>query len=131
VVAALGGAGKFVIHTEFVREPSGRAVFLETAARAPGGLISEIAVLHSGVHLEHLNLRVQAGEPGAAPVPTGVSAAWLWFPRSAADPTRPPALRCEHRLEVLPAPYPIACSLLAWDADPERLREEICRVASR
>ncbi|HEX4464086.1 MAG TPA: hypothetical protein VH042_05530 [Solirubrobacterales bacterium] len=130
VVAALGGAGQFVIHTEFVREPSGRAVFLETAARAPGGLISEIAVLHSGVHLEYLNLRVQAGEPGASPVPTGVSAAWLWFPRPAAGEARPPAISCEHRVEILPAPYPIACSLLAWDADPARLREEICRVAS-
>jgi hypothetical protein len=131
VVATLGGEGRFVTHTEFIREPSGRAVFLETAARAPGGLISEIAESSVGVHLELLNLRVQVGEIAAAPVPTGMFAAWLWFPRPAGGGIRPPAPRCEHRLEVLPAPYPIACSLLAWHPDPAHLSAEMRRVAPR
>lgn len=125
VVEALGGAGRCVIHTEFVREPSGRLVFLETAARAPGALVSEMAALHVGVHLEQLNLRLQAGEAAQAPVPTGMFSAWLWFPRSEEGAGRPPAPRCEHCLEELPPPSPIAHSLLAWDPDLERLREEI------
>lgn len=125
VVEALGGGGRFVIHTEFVREPSGRLVVLETAARAPGGLVSDIATLHVGVHLEQLNLMMQAGEPAPAPVPSGVHSAWLWFPRIGAGDTRPPAPSCEHRLEALPASSPIAWSLIAWDSDPERLRRAL------
>lgn len=131
VVEALGGGGRFVIHTEFVREPSGRLVLLETAARAPGGLVSEVAVLHLGVHLEQLNFALQAGEAGMAPVPTGVFSAWLWFPRSEEGNGPPPAPRCEHRLEILPPTSSIAYSLLVWDSDPERLREEVRTAAAR
>jgi biotin carboxylase len=128
VVEALGGAGRFVIHTEFVRERSGRVVFLETAARAPGGLISEMSARHIGVHLEQLNLRVQAGEGAVVPALTGMHSGWLWFPRSGAGERRPPAPRCGHRLESLPTSSPIAYSLLAWDPDPQRLREEVRAV---
>jgi hypothetical protein len=130
VVEALGGAGRFVIHTEFVREPSGRVVFLETAARAPGALVSEMAALHLGVHLEQLNLRLQAGEAAQVAAPTGVFGAWLWFPRSDESDAPPPAPRCERRLETLPAGFPIAYALLAWDPDLERLRKEV-RTAMR
>lgn len=129
VVAALGGGGRFVTHTEFVLEPSGRVVFLETAARAPGALISDISLLHTGVHLEQLNLRLQAGLVDASPSPTGLFAGWLWLPRrSESKPAAPP--RCEYRLEHHPAPYPIAHSLLAWDPDPGHLREELLGMAS-
>lgn len=107
-----------------------RLVVLETAARAPGGLVSDIAVLHIGVHLEQLNLMLQAGEPAALPAPTDVHAAWLWFPRTGQD-RRPRAPRCEHRLEALPPTSPIAWSLLAWDPDPERLREEALTAGTR
>jgi hypothetical protein len=125
VVETLGGAGRFVIHTEFVLEQSGRAVFLETAARAPGGLISEIAALRVGVHLEQLNLRLQVGEGAPTQTPTGMFSAWLWFPRQKEGGSRPPTPRCEHHLEVLPEASAIAHSLLAWDPDLERLREEV------
>lgn len=131
VVEALGGNGRFVVHTEFVCEPSGRLVFLETAARAPGALVSEMAALHVGVHLEQLNLRLQAGEAPQVPAPTGMFGAWLWFPRSEESDARPPAPRCEHRLETLPAGSPIAYSLLAWGPDLERLREEVRTAALR
>jgi biotin carboxylase len=131
VVEALGGSGRFVIHTEFVREPSGRVVFLEAAARAPGGLISESAALHVGVHLEQLNLRVQAGDAARRPTPTGMFAGWLWFPRSEEGGRPPPALGCEHRLAALPRSSPLAFSLLAWDPDPVRLHEELRGAASR
>lgn len=130
VVAALGGGGRFVIHTEFIREPSGRPVFLETAARAPGGLISDISLLRRGVHLEQLNLRLQAGLLDPVPSVTGDFAAWLWFPRPTKDAAAPVALRCGHRLDSLPAPYPIAHSLLAWDPDPELLRREVIESGS-
>jgi biotin carboxylase len=128
VVEALGGCGQFVIHTEFVREPSGRVVFLETAARAPGALVSEMSAIHVGVHLEQLNLRVQIGEAAEAPTPTGKFGAWVWFPRSEEVGGRPRAPRCGHRLEVLPAASSIAYSLLVWDPDPERLRGELWTV---
>jgi hypothetical protein len=49
VVDALGGAGSFGVHTEFFVTETG-VIVLETAARAPGGLVSEIAAIRTGIH---------------------------------------------------------------------------------
>ena len=93
VVAALGSDGEFVVHTEFATTPDGRLVVLETAARAPGAAVSELARVHAGVQLEVAHLRLQAGLPVAAPDRTsGRHAAWLWLPvmpgqRSAGTPS--------------------------------------------
>ncbi|RZU51650.1 ATP-grasp domain-containing protein [Krasilnikovia cinnamomea] len=78
VVAALGGAGAFVVHTEFARTASGELLVLEVAARAPGALLPSMALKHAGVELEEANLRLQAGLATPTPEPTGVQAAWLW-----------------------------------------------------
>ncbi|MBX9244350.1 ATP-grasp domain-containing protein [Actinotalea ferrariae] len=81
VVRALGSAGEFVVHTEFATTPDGRLVVLETAARAPGASVSELARVHAGVQLEVANLRLQAGLPVPEPDHTsGRHAAWLWLP---------------------------------------------------
>jgi len=81
VVAALGSDGEFVVHTEFATTPDGRLVVLETAARAPGAAVSELARVHAGVQLEVAHLRLQAGL--GVPEPDRTSrrhAAWLWLP---------------------------------------------------
>ncbi|MBO3095136.1 ATP-grasp domain-containing protein [Cellulomonas dongxiuzhuiae] len=81
VVRALGADGDFVVHTEFATTPDGRLVVLETAARAPGAAVSELARVHAGVQLEVAHLRLQAGLPVAEPDRTsGRHAAWLWLP---------------------------------------------------
>lgn len=81
VVHALGSDGAFVVHTEFATTPDGRLVVLETAARAPGASVSELARVHAGVQLEVAHLRLQAGLPVPDPDPTcGRQAAWLWLP---------------------------------------------------
>ncbi len=127
VVAALGAGGRFVVHTEFVVTEDGRAVVLETAARAPGALVSEMAFLHAGVQLEKANLRVQAGEPAPARRDTGLHAAWMWFPLPAERPERlhRPALRSDYRLQLLPEGTFLAASLLVWNPDPEALRADL------
>lgn len=79
-VAALGGEGSFVVHTEYVKRPDGTPVVLEVAARAPGALVAEASRLHAGVNLEQANLALQAGAPVGRPAPTGYAAAWLWVP---------------------------------------------------
>jgi biotin carboxylase len=88
VAKALGDTGRFVIHTEFVREPSGRVVFLETAARAPGALVSEMAALHAGVHLEQLNLRLRAPRRVVVLQRCAASIASRCFRRAPRSPTR-------------------------------------------
>jgi biotin carboxylase len=139
VVGALGGRGSFVIHTEFVLTPGGRSVLLETAARAPGALVSEMAALHCGVHLERAGLRVQAGEAVAAPRATGQHALWMWFPRgeSAAgieaspEVVRRPELSSDYRLQVFPGRSAIGASLLAWNRDLRSLRDDLAAIEDR
>lgn len=81
VVRALGADGEFVVHTEFATTPDGRLVVLETAARAPGAAVSEVARVHAGVQLEVAHLRLQAGLPVPEPDLTITrQAAWLWLP---------------------------------------------------
>lgn len=81
VVHALGSDGDFVVHTEFATTPDGRLVVLETAARAPGASVSELARVHAGVQLEVAHLRLQAGLPIPGPDwSDGRQAAWLWLP---------------------------------------------------
>lgn len=80
VVAALGGEGAFVVHTEYIRSPDGTPVVLEVAARAPGALVAEISRLHTGVNLEHANLALQAGAAVGRPGSNGCAAGWLWVP---------------------------------------------------
>ncbi|MBO3089500.1 ATP-grasp domain-containing protein [Cellulomonas dongxiuzhuiae] len=81
VVRALGADGDFVVHTEFATTPDGRLVVLETAARAPGAAVSELARVHAGVQLEVAHLRLQAGLPVPEPAGTaGRHAGWLWLP---------------------------------------------------
>ncbi len=81
VIQALGVDGEFVVHTEFATTSDGRLVVLETAARAPGAAVSELARAHAGVQLEVAHLRLQAGLPVPEPDRTsGRHAAWLWLP---------------------------------------------------
>ncbi|MFC8192250.1 acetyl-CoA carboxylase biotin carboxylase subunit family protein [Cellulomonas sp. NPDC057328] len=81
VVDALGSDGEFVVHTEFATTPDGRLVVLETAARAPGASVSELARVHAGVQLEVAHLQLQAGLPVPEPDHSrGRHAAWLWLP---------------------------------------------------
>lgn len=81
VVRALGSDGEFVVHTEFATAPDGRLVVLETAARAPGASVSELARVHAGVQLEVAHLRLQAGLPVPEPDRTSERlGAWLWVP---------------------------------------------------
>jgi len=128
-VAALGGGGSFVAHTEFFVTPAGEAVFLETAARAPGALVSEIAQVHAGVHLEQASFLLQAGEEVPSPRPTGRYAAWLWFPdpRVLPGPDAVAGRLCsEHTFEVQRVgPYFTPAALLAWNADHGRLLHDL------
>jgi biotin carboxylase len=80
VVAALGGEGSFVVHTEFVARPDGRLAVLEVAARAPGAGVPDIARLHAGLNLEQANLAMQAGLPHPPVTATGVASGWVWVP---------------------------------------------------
>jgi hypothetical protein len=134
VVAALGPAGAFVVHTEFVVTAAGEPVVLETAARAPGALVSEMARVHSGLNLEVANLRLQAGLAVPPPTRRDLSAAWLWVAvRPGERFTGPPRVHSEHRLHLTLAGRHgnhgdstlVGASLLLWNTDLPGLRNDI------
>jgi len=134
VVAALGGQGAFVVHTELIVTAAGEPVVIEVAARAPGGDVPRMAQLHAGVELEAANLRMQAGLPVVAPRPTGVDAAWLWVPVLPGERyRRTPDIRSEHEVRVRRvgqagndgASEVVGLSAVLWNADPARLAADV------
>lgn len=134
VVAALGGEGAFVVHTEFAVDAKDELVVVEVAARAPGALVSELARLHAGVNLEEVNLALQAGLPVPEPEPTGVQAAWVWVPVMPGERYRgAPPMRGERLVHVRKAAQEIhtgtsgalGVSALLWSTDPAVLAADV------
>jgi biotin carboxylase len=92
-VRALGAAGRFVAHVEFLS--AGDALYVgEVACRAPGGEVPWQCEKNSGVDVERLNLELQMGRP-AFELQTGrpmtaatqtVAASWIWIPGSFVPP---------------------------------------------
>jgi hypothetical protein len=128
VVDALGGAGSFAVHTEFFVTETGVTV-LETAARAPGGLVSEIAAIRTGIHLEEASLRLQVAAPLMTNRRTGPYAAWMWFTDGeilVGDVVRRLALRsaCEVRKQATPVP----AAILAWNHSLTDLLHDIATL---
>ena len=134
VIGALGADGAFVAHTEFVVTASGEPVVLESAARAPGALVSEMARVHAGTNLEVANLRLQAGLEVPPPRPGGMLAAWLWVPVRAGERlVSVPDLPAGHRLHLtragreghgLPQAV-VGASLLLRGTDPAGLVKDV------
>ncbi|WP_086668087.1 ATP-grasp domain-containing protein [Lentzea kentuckyensis] len=142
VVRALGGEGRFVVHTEFAVNGAGELVVLEVAGRAPGALVSELARLHAGVNLEVANLRMQAGLPVPEPVSQDLQAAWLWSPVMPGTRFREPGpdlsdLRSEYEVHVRRVGREgneglgglIGASVLLWHRDPAQLAEDTTLAA--
>jgi hypothetical protein len=141
VVRALGSEGRFVVHTEFAVNGNGEMVVLEVAGRAPGALVSELALLHAGVQLEVANLRMQAGLPVPEPVAQDLQAAWLWPPVMPGTRFHEPGpdlsgLASGHEVHVRRAGREgnatggglIGASVLLWHRDPARLAEDVAAV---
>ncbi|MDX8141880.1 ATP-grasp domain-containing protein [Lentzea sp. BCCO 10_0061] len=141
VVRALGSEGSFVVHTEFAVNTDGEMVVLEVAGRAPGALVSELALLHAGVQLEVANLRMQAGLPVPEPVAQDLQAAWLWpavMPGTRFHEPGPDlnGLASGHEVHVRRAAREgnetdgglIGASVLLWHRDPARLAEDVVAV---
>lgn len=79
VIRALGDGGSFVTHVEFFQTPDRGLAVIDAAARAPGGLVSEIAAVRTGIHLEAVNLSLQVGRRPSLQRQDGPFAAWLWL----------------------------------------------------
>lgn len=141
VVRALGGEGRFVVHTEFAVNGDGELVVLEVAGRAPGALVSELARVHAGVNLEVANLRMQAGLPVPEPVPQDLHAAWLWPPVMPGTRFHEPGpdlsgLESGHEVHLRRVGREgnesdgglIGASVLLWHRDPAQLADDTARV---
>jgi hypothetical protein len=135
VVAALGGTGRFVVHTEFMLRPDGSTAVLEVAARAPGAMVSEAARVYAGVNLESRNLALQAG--AAAPGDTGwtgFDAGWLWIPVLPGESFRDgPEFSSHSRVHIRRAAREgnrrssaqLGASVLLWSKDDEELAADM------
>ncbi|PXX71241.1 hypothetical protein DFR70_101663 [Nocardia tenerifensis] len=79
--AALGLDGTFTAHVEYLSggDDFADVVVSEVCARASGGEVPFQSRTITGVDLELLNLRIQAGLPGVEPkVDPDASGGWLW-----------------------------------------------------
>jgi hypothetical protein len=134
VVAALGGAGSFVVHTEFVARPDDSLAVLEVAARAPGAMVSEAARWHAGVNLEQCNLALQVGALTDGIAPTGVRAGWVWVPVMPGETFGSgPAFECDSTVHIRQAARVgntggsglLGASVLLWSKDDDQLARDM------
>lgn len=73
-----------ITHTELFLDRNGELVFLETAARCPGGRVIEAYIATHGVNLLDLDQRVKAGLPvSVCHEPRKQSAFWVVIPKRA------------------------------------------------
>lgn len=80
VLSAFPALDRGVTHLEYFRYQDGRKILLEIAARAPGGLVSQMCESVTGLNLEVENFRQQMGLRPPGPKFGGYESAWLWFP---------------------------------------------------
>ena len=93
VIKSLGCIQKTVFHLEFFITPKEELVFLEIAARAPGGLLSKAATHSLGVDIEAINFNFQIDANHYSPklsCASGNYAFWCWVPKQLGK-------RCETR----------------------------------
>jgi hypothetical protein len=91
------------VHMEIFLTPAGELVFLEVAARPPGGELRDIYLRTHGIDIDLAHYMLRAREPYALlPCPTGVLGAWAVTPRRAGRVTaiEPPELWSEHTMEI-------------------------------
>ena len=91
------------VHMEVFGTPDGELVFLEVAARPPGGEMRAVYLRTHVVDIDLAHYLLRAGEPYAVrPRPTGELGAWVITPRRAGrvSAVDVPALRSEHTVRV-------------------------------
>lgn len=67
-----------VAHIELMKNKSGEFVFIEAAARQPGGFISDIYYKKSDIHLGKTNFMLQLGLPVSIPETNYYYGGWYW-----------------------------------------------------
>jgi biotin carboxylase len=93
-----------VTHLEVFEKSNGELVFLEIAARPPGGLTCSMLEKTNGLNLEELHIRVQIGATiDIAEQPSGTFHAWAYLPKKAGTIIRlhELAISSEHHIQWL------------------------------
>ncbi|GAB2941632.1 ATP-grasp domain-containing protein [Hafnia psychrotolerans] len=80
VFDALGYVPDGATHLEAFLTQDNRIVFLEIAARAPGGWIPQMHALCSGSNIEEQHFRSQMGQWKKSVPQSETYAAWVWYP---------------------------------------------------
>ena len=91
------------IHLEVFLTPRDDLVFLEVAARPPGGELRDIYLRTHGIDIDLAHYMLRALEPyEVRPEPTGLLGGWAITPRHPGRVTAidPPALRSEHTIDI-------------------------------
>lgn len=81
VFRALGQVPDGATHLELFHTRDDRLVFLEIAARAPGGWIPQMHARCSGRNIEEQHFLAQMGRLPPPDLETGEVAAWVWYPQ--------------------------------------------------
>ncbi|WP_111494186.1 ATP-grasp domain-containing protein [Marinobacter bohaiensis] len=121
VVEALGGAPSGATHLEVFVTLNDELVFLEIAARAPGGWIPQMHHKRTGNNIEEQHFRAQMGVYEAPDCIDGLYAAWMWYPKI--EGVR---LDASHPLEI-ESPYQVAWDVSEASAQtrPASIRDKV------
>jgi D-ala D-ala ligase C-terminus len=115
-----------------------KPIFIEIAARSPGGMLTEIYAKNlNGLHLEETHFRLQIGLPTIFQnLSSDIHAAYVWVPKQTGtvEKINPPKLQCEHTISFCVKPgeqivaaegiSDIAAAILIWSADYAKLKED-------
>jgi len=130
-----------VAHLEVFGNRTGELVFLEVAARSPGGMVPQTYEKYTGVNIEENHFRLQMSLTPKAMVKAGPYAAWLWYPNSEGVVTefRRPDIRsaCEWKWNVkvgdrLAQPASLrdyAAQVLLWNDDYQELERDFASLS--
>jgi hypothetical protein len=145
VLAALSPVPDGATHHEIFRTKQGEWVFLEIAARAPGGMAPQMYEKHTGANIEESHFRVQMGLPLTTLLPVGKRhfvSAWMWYPQTPGkviDVTKDfPDIQSRYTIEYLvetgeelSLPKSIrdrVANLLLWNGNQEQLAVDFAKA---
>lgn len=126
-----------VTHLELFHTPTDELVFIEVAARPPGGEIVSVYAQALGVDLYDVSLRQALGLPFSIPPIARKTAAWMYFPNKAGTVSHVhhPVLKSSHadfqlrvsagdRLDTSHACYERSACCIWCDEDPAVVRND-------
>lgn len=124
VLAGMGVVPDGATHLEVFLTQDDRLVFLEIAARAPGGMVPQMYAASKGQNIEEQHFLAQMGLPQPASKEEPSFAAWVWFPQIEGVKVS------QHHTVEIDASYQLTWQLQTGDvmAAPNSIRDRVADI---